>query len=296
MKLNERVGYHIKPPLPFYGNKKGFLKKIIEVLDDLEYKGDIIKGKTIFFDIFGGSGLISNAIKNIYSKNEVIWNDFDNYKARLDIIEITEQIRQECFLKMELEYYNNQKDLIYLTDRQREILKDIINQYKDDELDFITLSTYFCFSSNYYTKREKFLQNALYNFVPINPLYKGNYLAGVSRVCKDFRILLKEARDLQERGQSVVIIADPPYINTEQGHYAKFTKQDYLFLLDNLIKPYIIFGSENSNILEYENYFIKAERKEAFLRHCKNKQKTKDLLFYESKNQHKHKGLLEYIM
>ena len=70
------------PPLPFRGNKRYFVKTFREVLSDLR---DI----DVVVDLFGGSGLLSRAAKDVLPHARVIYNDFDGYSKRLENIERT---------------------------------------------------------------------------------------------------------------------------------------------------------------------------------------------------------------
>lgn len=77
-------------PLPFMGQKKNFLGAFRRVLLNKKIKQD-----KVFLDVFGGSGLLSHNLKIWYPDNEVIWNDYDNYQARLDKILITQELKSE---------------------------------------------------------------------------------------------------------------------------------------------------------------------------------------------------------
>lgn len=68
-----------RAPLPFVGQKRMFVsefKKILKHFDD----------KTIFVDLFGGSGLLSHITKRERPDAVVIYNDHDNYRGRLENI------------------------------------------------------------------------------------------------------------------------------------------------------------------------------------------------------------------
>lgn len=82
-----------KPPLVFLGNKRNQLGNIKRVLENMFIDRTINK-ETIIYDVFGGSGLVSHNIKVWYPKNDVIYNDFDNYCVRLKQAPITEEIRE----------------------------------------------------------------------------------------------------------------------------------------------------------------------------------------------------------
>lgn len=158
---------YIKPPLPFMGNKKNQLKIINEVLDNMYYDGLITKD-TIFYDVFGGSGLVSHFIKQKFRDNRVIWNDFDNYKARLDIIDITESIRDRC--AKEITKADKKYDL--LTESTKARIQEILSEYREDELDCITLSTYFLFASHYAKTKDELIVKVKYNRMAFGSLLK----------------------------------------------------------------------------------------------------------------------------
>ena len=70
---------YTQAPLPFVGQKRMFaseFKKILKRFDD----------KTIFVDLFGGSGLLSHITKRERPDAVVIYNDHDNYRERLENI------------------------------------------------------------------------------------------------------------------------------------------------------------------------------------------------------------------
>nr|WP_305069652.1 DNA adenine methylase [Flavobacterium covae] len=69
-------------PLPFMGQKRRFLNEFKTALKD--YPKD-----AIYVDLFGGSGLLSHTVKAFYPDAKVIYNDFDNYRERLDNIDKT---------------------------------------------------------------------------------------------------------------------------------------------------------------------------------------------------------------
>ena len=66
-------------PLPFVGQKRMFAKEFINVLEQF-------KDKTVFVDLFGGSGLLSHITKCKRPDATVVYNDFDGYRERLQAI------------------------------------------------------------------------------------------------------------------------------------------------------------------------------------------------------------------
>lgn len=77
-----------RAPLPFVGQKRMFVsefKKILKHFDD----------KTIFVDLFGGSGLLSHITKRERPDAVVIYNDHDNYRERLENIDRTNTLLRD---------------------------------------------------------------------------------------------------------------------------------------------------------------------------------------------------------
>lgn len=244
-----------KPPLAFMGNKKNMLKHIKQVLQDMQGDG-YINDETIFLDVFGGSGLISHNIKQWYPKNRVIWNDYDNYQKRLDGISDTEILRAKIY---EVFGINDSKEKATQEEKQ-----EILNFIKDFEakghyMDYTSLSTYLLFSGNYVYSLESLSKKSLYNRVPKGTLCEAKgYLQGVERVQKDFKDLLDSYSHIQNK----LLILDPPYLQTQVGNYKDCFKLGQFFkLIQRVSKPYIFFGSENSDIIEAFEYF-KAHNKE----------------------------------
>lgn len=72
-------------PLPFQGQKRTFIKKFKESLNKYPENA-------IFVDLFGGSGLLSNTVKELKPTAKVIYNDYDNFTERLEAIPTTNEI------------------------------------------------------------------------------------------------------------------------------------------------------------------------------------------------------------
>lgn len=244
-----------KPPLTFMGNKKNMLKHIKRVLQDMQGDG-YINDETIFLDVFGGSGLISHNIKQWYPKNRVIWNDYDNYQKRLDGISDTEILRAKIY---EVFSINDSKEKA--TQAQKQEILDFIKDFevKGHYVDYDTLSAYLLFSGNYAYSLESLSKFGLYNRVAKGSLCEAkDYLQGVERVQQDFKDLLDSYSHIQNK----LLILDPPYLQTQVGNYKDCFKLGQFFeLIQRVRKPYIFFGSENSDIVEAFEYF-KAHNKE----------------------------------
>lgn len=244
-----------KPPLTFMGNKKNMLKHIKQVLQDMQGDG-YINDETIFLDVFGGSGLISHNIKQWYPKNRVIWNDYDNYQERLDNISDTEILRAKIY---EVFGINDLKEKATQTQKQEclNFIQDF--ESKGHYVDYVTLSTYLLFCGTYADSFETLSKHGFYNRVPRYSLNEAKgYLQGVERVRQDFKALLDSYSHIQNK----LLILDPPYLQTQVGNYKDCFKLGQFFeLIQRVTRPYIFFGSENSDIIESFEYF-KAYNKE----------------------------------
>lgn len=237
------------PPLVFMGNKKNMLNNIKQVLQDMQGDG-YINDETIFLDVFGGSGLISHNIKQWYPKNRVIWNDYDNYQERLDNINDTELIRKKIY-----EVFGKNDTKEKATQEERQEILDFIQDFeaKGHYIDYISISTYILFCGTYVDNFKDLSIKSFYNRVPKQPLCEAkDYLQGVERVQQDFKALLDSYSHIQNK----LLILDPPYLQTQVGNYKDcFRLGQFFELIQRVSKPYIFFGSENSDIVESFEYF-----------------------------------------
>ena len=60
---------YLSAPLPFVGQKRMFAREFIKVLEQF-------KDKTVFVDLFGGSGLLSHITKHQRPDATVVFNYF----------------------------------------------------------------------------------------------------------------------------------------------------------------------------------------------------------------------------
>ena len=124
-----------RAPLPFVGQKRMFVsefKKILKHFDD----------KTIFVDLFGGSGLLSHITKRERPDAVVIYNDHDNYRGRLENIGRTNTLLGDL-RKIVGIYPRHQK----ITGKMREaFLERIRLEETTGFVDYLTLSTSLLYS------------------------------------------------------------------------------------------------------------------------------------------------------
>ncbi|WP_315170136.1 DNA adenine methylase [Alloprevotella tannerae] len=230
---------YAKAPLPFQGQKRFFLRDFAKVVS-------LYPADTTFVDLFGGSGLLSHTAKYARPTARVIYNDFDNYAARLAAIPQTNKIRAE--IGSILKDCQPKKRI---PDEQRSQILEII---KRDEaagnfIDYKTLSGIIMYSVKFATCYDDLQKNVFYcNTKCDYPISAEGYLEGVERVSEDYKTLA--ARFVDDK--SAVFVCDPPYLSTDCKSYESYWKlTDYLdvvSLFEN--RHFIYFTSNKSQIVE----------------------------------------------
>ena len=224
-------------PLPFMGQKRKFLKLFKQALNDYPKNA-------IYVDLFGGSGLLSHTVKSVYPDATVIYNDFDNYRERLNNIDKTNALISD--LREILNDYPKEKRV---TGLHRE---SVLNRIKQDDLsgyvDYITISSSILFSMKYVQSYDELEKETLYNCVRQSNYNASGYLDGIQVECSDYKQLFNKYKDCA----NVVFLVDPPYLSTETGTYKSYWKlKDYLDVLTVLDKSnYFYFTSNKSQIVE----------------------------------------------
>lgn len=233
--------FYNKAPLHFLGQKRSFSRFFTKIIKSLCLKQDVI-----FVDLFGGSGLLSNNVKAVYQNNTVVWNDYDNYQNRLNNIELTNKILNE--IKQGIGKY---KELEKISNGDKEKIKNILSKYVkehgEDKIDFITISSNLRFSGRYHHNLDALMKECFYYKMRLNEYISINYLKGVVRVSKDFKLLLNDYEN-----KNAFYIVDPPYLNTHAEAYSGGSS-DLFYLIDRIKnKPFIFF---ECNLSLMENLF-----------------------------------------
>ena len=284
-EFDTRAKLHKRPPLGFQGNKKNMISHFIKVLNYYENKGLITKD-TIFVDVFGGSGLLSHHLKYRYPENRVIWNDFDDFKHRLDIAPITERIRQRlCEMFVNFGVLQNGKDDHLPTPLIAEI-KAYLADFDESELDCVQLSQWLCFSGRYYNTKKELLRDDIktiqYNQLSFTPIDTKGFLNGFERVQKDYKWLLVEF----ESNKNAFFVLDPPYLQTSEKAYTQhFRLTDFL----NCVKVFIErrgvwFSSTRSHCFEFFEWYMNDKGLKNDIKTFKaslGNNKDTDILFYK---------------
>lgn len=229
---------YLSAPLPFVGQKRMFAQKFKEVLK--EYPDN-----SVFVDLFGGSGLLSHITKREKPNATVIYNDYDNYRMRLNNINRTNALLSDL------------RKLTIDCPRQKLIPEPIrwliLERLRQEEttgfVDYITISSSLLFSMKYGMNLKDLQKESFYNNIRKQdyPLCT-DYLNGLEIVSCDYKELVKKYKNLP----NVVFLVDPPYLSTEVGTYRmNWRLSDYLDVLSILVdKSFIYFTSNKSSILE----------------------------------------------
>jgi hypothetical protein len=224
-------------PLPFMGQKRKFLKQFKPALAQYSETATYV-------DLFGGSGLLSHTVKSIYPDAKVIYNDFDNYRERLENINKTNLLIADLRVILK----DSPKDKIILGEFRSKVLARVLLDEKSGYVDYITLSSSILFSMKYVQYFEALQKETLYNTVRQSEYTAEGYLDGLEVVSQCYKELFAKFKDLP----NVVFLVDPPYLSTESGTYKSFWKlRDYLDVLQVLDgTKYFYFTSNKSSIIE----------------------------------------------
>lgn len=233
---------YLSAPLPFVGQKRMFAREFIKVLN--QYPDD-----TVFVDLFGGSGLLSHIAKRHKPGATVIYNDFDNYRRRLENIPRTNALLADIrniIAEVEPEIVKGRR----LNDVTKERIIERIRreEYETGYVDFITLPASVLFPMNYKMSLEELDEAVFYNNVRQSDYSADDYLDGLIIESCDYRVLFERYQDTP----GVVFLVDPPYLSTECGTYNMYWKlADYLDVLSVLAgHDFIYFTSNKSSIVE----------------------------------------------
>lgn len=227
-------------PLPFQGQKRFFIRKFKEALASYP-------STATYVDLFGGSGLLSHTVKSIHPNAKVIFNDFDNYRKRLEAIPKTNAILEQL-RSLELEAERSKK----LTECDRKQVCAILVEAKNDGyVDWISISGSLKFSMNYGHCLEDFTHDTMYNTIRKSNFPEAlDYLDGIEVLQNDYKQLFEKYKHQKD----VVFLVDPPYLSTDTATYNSkdyWKLRDYLDVLDLLHDhSYFYFTSNKSQVVE----------------------------------------------
>ena len=230
---------YLSAPLPFVGQKRMFAKEFIKVLEQFSENA-------VFVDLFGGSGLLSHIAKNQKPNAKVVYNDFDNYRYRLDAIPNTNALLAD--LRVFADGIARHK-AIEGEARERIFERLEQEQRANGYIDFITVSSSLLFSMKYVSSIEEMKKETLYNNIRKSAYQPcPDYLQGIEVVSCDYKELFEQYKNTP----NVVFLVDPPYLSTEVGTYNMYWRMsDYLDVLTVLKEhAFVYFTSNKSSIVE----------------------------------------------
>lgn len=226
-------------PLPFQGQKRRFVNQFKEALNSFS-------SNATYVDLFGGSGLLANTVKQQYPDARVVWNDYDNFSQRL------KKIPQTNLLLAKL------RPLLVELPRKKRIEPKLKNdllrvikahEFKFGYVDYVTLSGSLLFSAKYATNYTELENETFYNRIKLTDYDASGYLNGVERVQCDYKELFG-----RHQFNNTVFLVDPPYLSTDTSSYNKknyWKLRDYLDVLSVLDgSKYFYFTSNKSQIVE----------------------------------------------
>ena len=233
----EKKKTYLSAPLPFMGQKRMFIKEFKNVLK--HFPDD-----AVYLDLFGGSGLLAHVTKREKPAATVVYNDFDDYRKRLENTTRTNALLAEL------------REMVKDCPRGKLLpptVRDVILHRLEAEeatgfVDYITLSSSLLFSMKYVTSLDALRKESFYNNVKQADYVADGYLDGLEIVSMDYKALAGRYKEIP----NVVYLVDPPYLSTEVGTYRmRWRLSDYLDVLTLLKgKSYIYFTSDKSDILE----------------------------------------------
>lgn len=233
-------------PLPFMGQKRRFVKEFRKVL--AEYPDDVT-----IVDLFGGSGILSHTAKAVKPNATIVYNDFDNYRKRLEHIPHTNALLDKirplaCCVDKPHRIPNDVRDRIRELVREEEQVVGFV--------DFYTISQSLMFSMKYATSLDEFCKETLYNRVVSNGYDATGYLDGLTIVSEDYKVLFERYKDMP----NVLFVLDPPYLSTDVGSYTEYwSLSKYLDVLQLLMsRDFVYFTSNKSQLLEFCDWLGKS--------------------------------------
>lgn len=232
---------YTQAPLPFQGQKRGFLKQFKEALKGFE-------AKVLFVDLFGGSGLLAHTAKQAMPSARVVWNDFDGYSRRLEAISDTNRLLDE--LRPILDSVDRKGKIP--EPKRHEVLKVIEDHERTKGyVDYITISASLLFSGKYALNYDRLTKEGMYTRLRCSPYDATGYLDGVERVSSDYKKVYGQFKG----SEGVVFLVDPPYLSTDTSTYgneAYWKLRDYLDVLSVLDgASYFYFTSNKSKLWSF---------------------------------------------
>ena len=229
---------YLSAPLPFQGQKRMFAKEYIKVLRQFP-------DGTTFVDLFGGSGLLSHIAKCQKPYSTVVYNDFDDYRLRLEHVPQTNELLAELRNIVDIPRHKP------ILGESRERVLSCIRRHERryGYVDYITVSASVMFSMKYAMEFAGLQRETLYNNIKTADYPPcDDYLDGLTITSRDYKEVFERYKEVP----GVVFLVDPPYLSTDSKTYKMYWKlSDYLDVLTILSgHRFIYFTSNKSSIVE----------------------------------------------
>lgn len=285
----QRNKYKVSP-LPFRGQKRRFRACIFDILPN-EFKQ---YAEYTWIDAYGGSGLLSRWIKDIFPNARVIYNDFDNFAERVKHIPQTNSLLAEIkniatTIETKEATAKRQKLKQETKDKILRAIYERIN--KKEYVDYITLASRLLFNGKQEGNIQALERNYFYYNISANTIKEAlDYFSDIEITHEDAISLIKKEK---AKNKNCVLVLDPPYLATSaDGYKWGASLGGYFELLDLLEPPYLFFASEKSDVEQAFKFFQKKNiasfidyKKiavvESLQQHKKHKNGLTDYMFYK---------------
>ena len=147
--------------------------------------------RTVFVDLFGGSGLLSHITKRERPDATVIYNDHDNYRERLENISRTNALFSDLRRLSE----GIPRHRMLSRDMHGIFLERIRREESTGFVDYLTISSSLLFSGKYARNIGELGKLNFYNNIRLSDYSCEGYLDGLEVVCCDYRELTDKYRD-----------------------------------------------------------------------------------------------------
>ena len=166
--------------------------------------------RTVFVDLFGGSGLLSHITKRERPDATVIYNDHDNYRERLENISRTNALLSDLRRLSE----GIPRHRMLSKKMHGMFLERIRREESTGFVDYLTISSSLLFSGKYARNIGELGKLNFYNNMRLSDYCCEGYLDGLEVVCCDYRELVDRYRDSPD----VVFLIDPPTWRRTSAH------------------------------------------------------------------------------
>ena len=263
--------------IPFIGSKWKYRNKLYEILKNNNF--DFNK-EYLIYDIFGGSGALSLIFKCMCPNSKIVFNDYDEIitdkqgNNKIDIsINKSNKIINEIKNNIDSNKQNNKAKIIESL-KVREVLNKYSNDIKNDSMIKKFIESQICFNGRPFKDNQN---EYWYKFRKTDiPLYFKNF-DGITIIHKDYEEVLKDITQLENQN-NIIILLDPPYLNTtckdcyklEYWKLNKYLKMLSVISLNSNYK-YLFFEGCESNLTDILNFMSDLTRN----------QKLKNIKHYE---------------